>query len=923
MDNKDVLVHIGTPQPFINSPQGSGRYRRGTGEHAFQRDTSFLGQYEYFKRSGLFKNDTEIAKAMGYSSGEFRDMKKNAKADQRASDRAKAIELLNKQKDAYNGKTNLSQIAREMYGDPKKESTVRLLLNDVLNERSQRTANVADTLKKAVDEKKYIDVGAGVETRLGISDVQLRAACARLKDEGYHIEKVYVEQVGTGKQTTINTLVGPDCTWSEVNKNKDKIQLVDDYSVDNSRTILNIEPPVNVSSDRIKVNYESPKDGVIELRRGVEDISLGNASYAQVRIAVDGTHYLKGMAMYSDDMPKGVDIVFNTNKHPGTPLLSENKDDPQVLKPLKIGKDNVFGATIKNEEDLQLCQRRYIGKDGKEHQSAINIVGEEGDWSRWSKSLSSQMLSKQSPMLAKKQLEITSTTQKAELEEIKSLTNPIVRKKLLDSFADDCDSKAVHLKAAALPGQASHVLLPFTSIKENEIYAPHYNDGEYVVLIRYPHGGKFEIPMLKVNSKNKEARALIGTNPKDAVGINPKVATRLSGADFDGDTALVIPVNNRVKIQTIMTPAYKELQTFDPKEMYPGYPGMKVMSKSQTQREMGIITNLINDMTIKGAKDYEIARAVKHSMVVIDANKHELNWKLSYTNNGIAELKARYQTGGASTLISRSKSTERVPERKELTNTRRMTPSQLKDWEEGRKVYIDTGKTYSKKSGDQYIQMPRMTESTKMAEARDAYTLTSGGSKNRPGTVIEGVYAEHANTLKSLANEARRESRNTKGTTLNYEARKVYADEISSLDSKLERAMKNKPLERQAQLIANKKIATEIKANPDMDKDEIKRLKQQALSGARHRVGKEPYTIDITPKEWEAIQSGAVSKTKLSRILDNADMDQVKKYATPKSQKALTPAKLAKAKALLAGGYTQAEVAKELGVSISTLSKNL
>lgn len=920
MKKDDVLMHYGTPQHFVNDPNGSGRYRKGTGEHAYQRDTSFLGQYEYFKRSGKFKNDTEIARAMGYSSGEFRDMKKNAKEAKRLSDRAKAIELLNKQKESYNGRTNYSEIARELYGDSKKESTVRLLLNDVMAERTKVTSNVADLLKRSVDEKKYIDVGAGVETRLGISDTQLRAAITKLKDQGYHIEKVYVEQVGTGKQTTINTLVGPDCDWKEVNRNKDQIKLIDDYSIDNSRTILNIEPPVSVSSDRIKIAYESPKDGVIELRRGVDDISLGNARYAQVRIAVDDTHYLKGMAVYSDDMPKGVDIIYNTNKHPGTPMMAPDKNDSQVLKPLKLGKDNVFGATIKNEEDLQVCQKYYIDKNGEKKLSPVNIVSEQGDWDKWSKSLSSQMLSKQSPVMAKKQLEITSTTQRSELDTIKSLTNPIVKKKLLDSFADDCDSKAVHLKAANLPRQASHVLLPITTLKENEIYAPRYNNGETVVLIRYPHGGKFEIPTLKVNNNNRTAKSIIGPDAPDAVGINPKVAGRLSGADFDGDTALVIPVNSRVKVQTVMSPAYKELQTFDPKESFPGYPGMKVMSNQQKQREMGVVSNLITDMTIGGAKDYEIARAVKHSMVVIDAEKHKLNWKLSEQENGIAELKAKYQTGGASTIVSRAKSEARVPERKEITNTSRMTPQQLADWNAGKKVYVETGKTYKDRNGN---DKPRMMKSTKMAEAGDAYTLTSGGSKKNPGTVVEGVYAEHANTLKRLGEEARKESRNIKGGSVNYEAKKIYAPEVDSLNAKLDRAMKNKPLERQAQLIANKKIAMEIKANPDMDKDEKKRLKQQALSGARYRVGKEPYVIDITPKEWEAIQSGAISKTKLEKILDSADMDQVKQYATPRNNKGLTPAKIAKAKALLAGGHTQAEVAEELGVSVSTLSRNL
>ena len=914
----DELMHYGTPQHFINDPNGSGRYRKGQGPHAFQRDTSPIGQYEQYKRSGAFANDTEIARAMGISTGDLRALKTNARTEKRAAERAKAIELLNKQKDSGE-KRNLSAIAREMYGDPKKESTVRALLNDVLNERAQVVQNTADLLKKNVDEKKYIDVGAGVENQLGISSEKLSAAIKKLGEQGYHIENVYVEQVGTGKQTTIKTLVGPDCTWAEANRNKDQIKLINGFSEDNGRTMLNIEPPVSVDSKRIQINYESPKDGVIELRRGVDDISLGNADYAQVRIAVDGTHYLKGMAMYSDNMPPGIDIMFNTNKHPGTPMMAPNKDDPQVLKPLKTNKENVFGATIKNEEDVVLTQRYYIDKNGERKQSAINVVNEQGDWDRWSKTLSSQFLSKQSPTLAKRQLEITQTQQKAALEEIKNLTNPVVKQKLLDSFADDCDSKAVHLKAANLPRQANHVILPFPNMKENEIYAPNYNDGETVVLIRYPHGGKFEIPQLTVNNKNKEARSLI-RNAQDAVGINPEVARKLSGADFDGDTVLVIPVNNRVKVQVDNRAPFKELQNFEPKEVYPGYPGMKKMSEQYKQREMGVVSNLITDMTLKGASPDEVVRAVKHSMVVIDAPKHGLNWKLSEQENDIKQLKEKYQTGGASTLISRAKSEERIPERKELRNTSRMTPEQLADWNAGKKVYVDTNKTFINKEGK---TVERQMKSTKMYEADDAFKITSGGSKENPGTQMEAIYAQHANVLKSLANEARSESRKIKGTPYNPEARKVYDAEVRSLDSKLDIAMKNKPLERQAQLIANKTISIQKKANPDMSKDEIKRLKNQALSGARNKVGKNPYTINITEKEWDAIQSGAVSKSKLSAILDNANMDQVKKYATPKQQKVMTPANIARAKALLSAGYTQAEVAKQLGVSTSTIANNV
>ena len=907
------LMHYGTPQRYVNDPEGSGRYRKGMGEHPYQRDTGFLGQYHRLKNSGEFKNNTEIARAMGMSTGELRQKLSVSSAEINAANRAKAIELMNKQI-AAGRKVNKSEIAREMGVN---ESNIRTWLKPVESTRAQRIQNTADLLKKNVDEKKYIDVGEGVENRLHITSNQLNSAIEKLKEQGYHIEKVYVEQVGTGqgKQTTIKTLVGPDCTWLEANKNYNKIQLVDGYTEDNGRTFLNVEAPVSISSKRVQVNYQSPKDGTIELRRGVDDISLGNASYAQVRIAVDGTHYLKGMAMYSDNMPPGIDVMFNTNKH-----KTDNKLD--ALKELKTNKENVFGATIKNEESLVLAQRHYIDKNGERKQSAINIVNEEGDIGRWSKTLSSQVLSKQSPMLAKKQLEITQTTQKAALEEIRTLTNPVVKQKLLDSFADDCDSKAVHLKAASLPRQASHFILPFTSIKENEVYAPNYKNGENVVLIRHPHGGKFEIPQLTVNNNNKEARSVLGNNPPDAIGINPKVAGKLSGADFDGDTVLVIPVNKRVKMQVDNRSAFKELQTFDPKESYPKYPGMKVMSEDYKQKQMGIVTNLINDMTIKGANPDEIVRAVKHSMVIIDAAKHELNWRQSEIDNGIKQLKEKYQTGGASTIISRAKSEQRVPDRKELTNPSRMTPEQLADWKAGKKVYVPTGKTWKDKNGVEHL---RETKSTKMAEADDAFTLTSGGSKENPGTQIEEIYARHANILKTLANEARKESRGIKGTTWNPEAKKVYAKEVASLDAKLDMAMKNKPLERQAQIIANNTIRTEMREHPDMyeSKDEKKRLKNQALAGARYKVGKKPYTIDITQEEWNAIQSGAISKSKLEAILNNANMDQVKKYATPKQQIKMTPAKIAQAKALINAGHTQAEVAEQLGISTSTLANNI
>lgn len=177
----------------------------------------------------------------------------------------------------------------------------------------------------------------------------------------------------------------------------------------------------------------------------------------------------------------------------------------------------------------------------------------------------------------------------------------------------------------------------------------HFRDGEEVVLIRYPHGGTFEIPRLKVNNKVPDAKKTLH-NAQDAIGINAKVAERLSGADFDGDTVLVIPTST-AKIKT--SKPLDGLKDFDPQRDYKAYPGMPEVKGSgfNKQQQMGNVSNLITDMTIKGATPDELARAVRHSMVIIDAEKHNLNYKQSAIDNNIAELKRNIKAEAIAELL--------------------------------------------------------------------------------------------------------------------------------------------------------------------------------------------------------------------------------------------------------------------------------
>ena len=914
---EDILMHYGMPRR-------SGRYPWGSGDNPYQHSGDFLSRYDELKSQGL--SETEIARSMGFidpktgrtQTTKLRAQLSLAKDERRALDVARAKSL---REDGL----SLNEIAREM--GFKNDSSVRSLLNVDSEVRMNQARKTAEFIKKQIDEKGMIDVGAGVERELNVSKEKLNEALYILELEGYPTYGGRVDQVtNPGRKTTLRVICPPGTEHKEI-YNFENINSLRDYiSHDDGETF---DPkfvyPKSMDSKRLQIRYAEDggvdKDGVVEIRRGVDDLSLGNSHYAQVRILVDGTHYIKGMAVYSDDLPDGVDIRFNTNK-------SKSVSKMDVLKPISNDPDNPFGSLIKegiNDPDNPTSNRGgqsyYYDKNGKKQLSLINKRAEEGDWGEWKDKLPSQFLSKQSMTLIKKQLGLAIDDKQAEFDEICSLTNPTVKKTLLKSFADDCDAAAVHLQAAALPRQKYQVILPLTSIKDNEVYAPNYNDGETVALIRYPHGGTFEIPILKVNNKQKEGRSVLGTNPTDAIGINKKVADRLSGADFDGDTVMVIPCNStKSKTHIVSTPQLKGLEGFDPKMEYGtvkkgadyyNSSGKKIKIMKNTQNEMGRISNLITDMTLKGASEDELARAVRHSMVVIDAEKHHLDYKKSEQDNNIEGLKKKYQQhedddgyGGASTLISRAKSEQSVLKRRGSPVINKETGEQ--SWKTVKEEYTD-------KNGKVKV---RTQVSTKMAETRDARTLSSG-------TPQEEAYADYANKMKSLANESRRIMVNTGKIAYSASAKATYQKEVDSLMNKLNIALKNAPRERQAQIIANSVVDAKKKSNPDMTNAEIKKAKQQALTAARNSVGAKRTLVDITDREWEAIQAGAISENKLTQILNNTDLDAIRQRATPRTSTGISPSKARRIETLKNTGYTNSEIANAIGVSVSTVSKYL
>ena len=949
LQKKDFLAHVGTPHE--GAIPHSGRYPHGSGEKPYQHEDWFRGfgdqsTYYYRKYNGKFNECiNELHNKQGMTYGQIAEMLGGKKAGITAATVRARASLSKSQELAY----NRAEVLKMANSEPRMtnaaigeylgltEGAVRSILknNEAGLDTRNKTLQLVDQLKARVDEKGFVDVSEGNSYWINQTQSCLDTAARILKEDGYALESVGVKQVFGENNTTTLVLAKPGTTKSEIYKNLDKVVPVFDPEENKEATLMGLDhKPVSIDSDRIAVVYDeqggSNRDGFIGIRRGVADLDLGKSNLAQVRIAVDGTHYIKGVAGYYDkDIPPGKDLVIYSNKHEGTPLTSPDPNAKTVLKPMKrdengnIDEANPFGAMIKSE--AQGGQSFYTDANGEQKLSAINKINKEGDWEDWSgrKYISSQMLSKQPVEIAVKQLDLAVDKRNAELENIKAVANPIIRKKLLNDYADSCDSAAVDLQGAAFPKQQTHVLVPILDIKDNECYAPNYKDGSHVILIRFPHQAINEIPYLTVNNKNsKEGDQIITKNSKDAIGITPKTAAQLSGADFDGDTVLAIPADG---IKFNVGKPFKDLVGFDPKKEYPGYEGMVKMTKKQRGQQMGMVTNLITDMTAQGCHDEgQLTRAIKHSMVVIDAEKHGLDWKKSFADNKIDELYKEWQgkaRGGAKTLIAKASGQASVPERKQIGI----------DPVTGEKIFRETGRTkggYTNKSGKYIPVKPVMQDTTKMMKA-----LTTGNHDARQlssGTPMEEVYARYANQCHALGNRARKDFLmvDDKAMKVNPSAKAAYQKEIASISEKVAMAKKHAPLERQAQRLAGVNISNFEKNNPNIrtnDPERYKKVKTQYLTGARNRFGGGRKRLELTPKEWEAVDANAIPKTLLGDTIKYMDSRVLKDHVMKNtSGRVLTDAMKARIQRYAStGNYTNADIAEALGVSASTVSNIL
>lgn len=880
----DVILHYGRGH---QSGGKSGRYPWGSGDSRIH----FTEAVNTLKESGI-TDKTQQAKALGISRNELQ-------AHLSGERNAIKEEITRRGHELVGTGLSVNQSAKEL-GVP--EASLRLYLSDTAPSthaaRIERAKQVTDMYRKALAEQSgYIDVGAGTEHQIGITKYQKDMALESLKSEGYSVHKVRLRNLtNPDKPITTQVLTKNPDLYDVQGKHALDVQLPN-YQYEGVK-LTGIKKPVDVPWSEVKISYgkngENDKDGTILVRRGLPEADMGGAHYAQVRISVGGTHYMKGMAMYGDDadfkgLPSSTKFIFHTNK-------PSSKAPQDVLKKQKDNPLNPFESSIRRQKGV------------------FNIVNQEGDWAEYRTTLASQFLSKQSVSYVKERLADTFKRDKTDYNDIMSVTNPVIKKKLLADLVGDpadttkrgsIDTKQFHMRAVGEAGTRYKTLISNPWLKINEVYAPDYENGDHLVLVRYPHGGTFELPDLVVNNKASKSKKLLG-NAIDGIGIHPETAKKLSGADFDGDTVIAIP-NNHGKIKYRKSlPGLKE---FDPndyeltskadlpyegtrKNRYTGadekvtiYPGKHITPRYK-QTEMGNVSNLITDMTIKGATDTELARAVKYSMVVIDSEKHHLDYGAAKSAYAINALQKKYMT----------------------------------------KINPDTGR---KSVGANTLISVAKHESEK-GEGKGSLVskLASEGklSKINSGSPVEKVYQTYIENLQSIKNEGQKAISTIDIPKRDPKATKLYSKEVISLNSKIKSIASQAPLERKAQVEANSAFKEYIESNPTISSDRKKSLKSEMLNNARLSNGIDPYDkkVHISEPEWDAIQANAISKTSLEKLLSKADMDELRGYATPKTKLTVPPAKLASIKRMMADDrYTLAEIAQSTGISANTIKSAL
>ena len=190
---EEHLEHYGTPRR-------SGRYPWGSGQSETTRNKTFLDDVETLKKRGM--TEPQIAQAMGITTTVLRARKSVAIEQTRLANQYQQARRLREKGCSHQAIADRMGLAGE--------SSVRALLRDSEKDKAEAVASTTNMLKNQVAEKKYIDVGKGVEAQIDVTQSRLNTAVVALKELGYAVHNIHIPQISNpGRFTTMKVLAAP------------------------------------------------------------------------------------------------------------------------------------------------------------------------------------------------------------------------------------------------------------------------------------------------------------------------------------------------------------------------------------------------------------------------------------------------------------------------------------------------------------------------------------------------------------------------------------------------------------------------------------------------------------------------------------------------------------------------------------------
>ena len=299
---EDILSYIGSANDteseeksltHYGMPRRSGRYPWGSGEDPYQHSIDFLGRVEEMRKNKFtytdkdgktWTGDNAIAKSMGLTSSEFRIELSLCNSERRMKQVARAQSL----RDDGLGYTEIGRLMGV------RESTVRSWLEEKAAAKMVEARLTADFIQDQVDKYGMVDVGKGAAAELRISNERMKEALYILENNGYPVYGGGIPNVtNPGKQLNQTVVCKPGTKANEIYDFSKVHALNEDRYItrDGGETFVKkFQYPASMDSKRMMIRYNEEggleKDGIVEIRRNVPDLSLGESRYAQVRILV-------------------------------------------------------------------------------------------------------------------------------------------------------------------------------------------------------------------------------------------------------------------------------------------------------------------------------------------------------------------------------------------------------------------------------------------------------------------------------------------------------------------------------------------------------------------------------------------------------------------------------------------------------------